>query len=559
MKTHPLTRAKKQKAVALLQAGQYGQARALLEKVCAADRRDAEAWYLLGAAHQHLDDHFGAETSYVQALALHPDHAETLYHLGFAQEMQGKLEQAVASYRHALEIEPDHIRVLCNLGLTLQALGKPAEAAGCYEQALRRDPAEAILHFNLSNALRELGQHETAAEHYRSAIRLKPDYAEAYINLGSTLIKLTQLGEAVTSYRRALEVRPAYAAAHYGLANLLRRTGRLAEAIEHYRRVVEIEPSHANAHFNLATSLLAQGEFRAGWQEYIWHWHRDESTFHAFEPTSWELGDLHGRRVFLLAEQGLGDELFFLRFAQQLKQRGASEIVYQPGRKIASLLVHVPLFDRLAGTDERPTSGDLVYSIGDLPRLLGMERGDQIPAAFALTPLSEQLDAMRRRLTELGPPPYVGVTWRAGMPDRELRLFKECPLPDLARVLRQVPGTVLVLQRQPAEGEIGAFARELNRPAHDLSALNDDLEQMLALLSLIDEYVGVSNTNMHLRAGVGKTARVLVPAPPEWRWMAEGKESPWFPGFTVYRQGYDGGWEDGFSMLNADLIRAFEQ
>ena len=80
---------------------------------------------------------------------------------------------------------------------------------------------------------------------------------------------------------------------------------------------------------------------------------------------------------------------------------------------------------------------------------------------------------------------------------------------------------------------------------------------MLALLALIDDYIGVSNTNMHLRAAVGKTARVLVPTPPEWRWMAEGQESPWFPGFTVYRQGYDGGWEGALEELLRDLHRTF--
>lgn len=123
----------------------------------------------------------------------------------------------------------------------------------------------------------------------------------------------------------------------------------------------------------------------------------------------------------------------------------------------------------------------------------------------------------------------------------------------MAQALRDTPATVLILQRRPLEGEVAAFSKALGRPVHDVSSLNEDLEQMLALLSLIDEYVGVSNTNMHLRAAVGRTARVLVPAPPEWRWMAEGKESPWFPGFSVYRQGYDGNWNKTFAELAADL------
>ena len=78
---------------------------------------------------------------------------------------------------------------------------------------------------------------------------------------------------------------------------------------------------------------------------------------------------------------------------------------------------------------------------------------------------------------------------------------------------------------------------------------------MLALLALIDDYVGVSNTNMHLRAAAGKTARVLVPCPAEWRWMASGS-SPWFPGFGIYRQALNGRWEDALTALRRDISAA---
>jgi hypothetical protein len=89
-----------------------------------------------------------------------------------------------------------------------------------------------------------------------------------------------------------------------------------------------------------------------------------------------------------------------------------------------------------------------------------------------------------------------------------------------------------------------------------MTALNEDLEAMLALLALIDDYIGVSNTNMHLRAGVGKTARVLVPCPPEWRWMAQGEMSPWFPGFRIYRQKNDGDWSTALNELRSDISAA---
>ena len=80
-----------------------------------------------------------------------------------------------------------------------------------------------------------------------------------------------------------------------------------------------------------------------------------------------------------------------------------------------------------------------------------------------------------------------------------------------------------------------------------------NMKLMLALLTVMDEYVGVSNTNMHLRAGIGKTARVLLPWPAEWRWMAAGAASPWFPGFRVYRQQQNGDWNEALARLSGEL------
>ena len=97
-----------------------------------------------------------------------------------------------------------------------------------------------------------------------------------------------------------------------------------------------------------------------------------------------------------------------------------------------------------------------------------------------------------------------------------------------------------------------SIVRNASRPVHDLCAVNEDLDESLAAMSALDEYVGVSSTNVHLRAGTGRTGRILVPFPPEWRWMAAG-DSAWFPGFTVYRQDVASGWDAALGRLRADL------
>ena len=167
---------------------------------------------------------------------------------------------------------------------------------------------------------------------------------------------------------------------------------------------------------------------------------------------------------------------------------------------------------------------------------------------------------MKKRLTALGPPPYLGLTWRAGIAPEQQRgtdwvLHKAVPLEVLCRAVRDVEGTLIDLQRNPERAELERLSALAGKPVHDFTALNEDLEGMLALLALLDDYIGVSNTNMHLRAGAGRSARVLVPNPPEWRWMAAGDESPWFPGFRIYRQSLDGGWSDAVERLRDDLRR----
>ena len=540
---------------ALEKQERYAEAVECYERALRLNPQIAELHFNLGNALQALARLEEAGACYRQAIGLRPDYVEALDHLGVTLAKQDRHEEAVSHHRRALGIRPDHFESHYNLAVSLKQLGQAEEAIAHYRRALVIRPQDAEAHNNLGAALAGQYRFDEALAAYREALRLKPDYAEAHNNLGVSLEGLQRYDEALAAYREALRLKPDYAEAYSNLANAQVGVGQLEDALRNYRQALALAPDNAGAHFNLSVLLLLQGNFHDGWEEYRWQWWRKGAQPRPFPPSLWDGSDLNGRSVFLHAEQGLGDELFFLRFVPWLKRRGAGPVTYRASHKLASLLARFPALDRVCVPDVTPAVGDAVFSIGDLPRLLGMKRIDQTPPSPLLTPLPQQLDAVRARLRAFGPPPYLGVTWRAGTATKRGSLFKECPSPLLARALRDIPGTVLVLQRQPAEGEIEAFAKALGRDVQDLSALNEDLEQMLALLALLDEYLGVGNTNMHLRAGVGKTARVLVPAPPEWRWMAEGRESPWFPGFTVYRQGYDGKWERALGEVERGLMR----
>jgi hypothetical protein len=162
---------------------------------------------------------------------------------------------------------------------------------------------------------------------------------------------------------------------------------------------------------------------------------------------------------------------------------------------------------------------------------------------------------MRARLASLGDAPRIALAWRSGEPKsgRIENLFKQVPVHALGEALRGRKATWVAIQRDPAPGEIEALSSAIGAPVHDMSAVNRDLEEALALLAVVDEYAGVSSTLVHLAGGVGTFARVLVPFPPEWRWMESGDRSPWFPRAQVYRQAQDGDWSAALARLATDL------
>jgi len=333
-----------------------------------------------------------------------------------------------------------------------------------------------------------------------------------------------------------------------------------AAAIGHLEAFLRRFPDAAHVHYELSMRLLAEGRFAEGWREYAWRYRIPGSEpppglAHTLRE------DLSGQTVAVMLVQGLGDQLFFLRFVPMVRRRGASVIFACPDKMLA-MLAGAPELDRLIGIDSAELdelSDAVVASVADLPWLL---ESNVAPPPFRIAVPAERTAAWSERLAALGPPPYLGLTWRAGTgrqvtsefaPAGLAALYKEIDIPALARAVRGWPGTLLALQRHPESGEIAALSRAAERKLHDLTGLNERLDDMAAVLALIEEYAGVSNTNMHIRAAVGKAARVLVPYPPEYRWMHSGQTSPWFPGFRVYRQPASMDWTQALRELADDL------
>lgn len=543
-----------QRAIAAAEAGLFEEAENDCRQILAANASDAGALCLTGALAARRGDAEGAVMRYRAALALAPRFVKALSNLGAALSGLGRFDEAEAPLMLALQEDPLHGPATINLGQVRLAQGRADEAVELLRRAVELLPGDLMAWSNLGAALMGAERQADAKDALEQALTLEPTNAVAWRNLGSVHHRLGRYGDAADAFRKALAHGAAAAETLTHLGAALRGMGRYPEALDSHGRSLTLKPDLGEARFNRALVLLGEGRYAEGWADYrarpSARAFRARRKLAALAPLPVDLAD---KSVMIATNQGFGDELFFLRFVPALKARGAS-VVYRAGSKIAPLARQIASLDRVIdGAADEPA--DYTLLVDDLPYALG-ETGT--PPAIPLKPQGEKLADLRRRLAALGPAPYLGVTWRGGV-DKNGALFKEAPRADVARITGDWPGTVLLLQRTPLTGEVAAFANEAGRDIHDLSALNEDLGDMLALLALLDEYVAVSNTNVHLRQSLDLPSRLLLPMPPDWRWMHAGDESPWFPGTRLYRQTVDGSWDHALAGLAKDLKAVFSR
>ena len=520
----------------------------LLTSATKRDPRNAEILSNLGAAYRLNGDATRAVSALLKAAKLDPRNASALLNLGNAALDAGEAEIATDAYRKLVALQPDHLEARKSLARLYQENNEPSLARTELEIVCERDRTDPDSFNRLGVLMAESGDHQGAIDTLRCAANLAPRDPDIRINLANVLALNFEIENAVSLYREALTSQPNDPEIACNLGNALSRAGDREAAADQYRAVISSHPNHADAHASLANNLLANGEYAEGWQHYL------------FRPSTRNLSDglhrtplppdLADKKVGVIADQGLGDQIFFARFLPVITTRGGTT-VYRPEARLSEMLKRAGIADEIA-SETTQLDADYLVSAGDLPFLL-QDTGAETPGPYPIPAIEERIGRLRSILSEFGPPPWTGVTWRAGTANIRLALSKEVPVADLAGALKPCRGTLVVVQRNCDPDELTEFRRIVDRPIIDLSHCNDEIEDLLALSGLLDRYVGVSNTMTHLRAAAGKPSDVLVPMPAEFRWMNEGGLSPWFPDNAVFRQSHNGSWQDACNALSQKL------
>ena len=565
--------------------GRFEQALASYARALALRPDFPEALLNRGNTLKDMQRFDAALASFDRALAARPDYAEAHYNRGNALFALGRLSEALVSYDLALEVRLDFPEVLCSRSIVLHALKRFDEALAACDRALalRADYAEA--HNNRGVILHTLKRFDEALASYGRALDLHPHYADAFLNRGATLYELQRFDETLESCDRALALRPDSAEAHFNRGNALNALQRFEEAVASYDRALGLRPDHCkaltncgatlhqvrrfdeelslyervvslvpdspDAHYNASLCRLLIGDFEHGWQKHEWRWQTAHmaSDRRNFAPPLW-LGspDVAGKTILLHAEQGFGDTIQFCRYAPLVAAAGARVIleVQEPLHELIGTLA--PAVEVLSRGRVLPDF-DMHCPLLSLP-LAFSTRLATIPSAApylragakAATDWDVRLGSSSRR--------RIGLAW-SGRPTHTNDRNRSIPLQSMLPLLDGVDAAFVSLQR-----EVRSADAELLQRRSDILHFGDDLKTFAdtaALIANLDLIVAVDTSVAHLAGALAKPVWVLLPYVPDWRWLLDRDDTPWYPTARLFRQDQTRRWERVVARVHTAL------
>lgn len=444
--------------------------------------------------------------------------AKALFLLGLQRIFDEQWSDAERLLRASLERLPDRISTITNLCATLIRLRRFDEAQSLLERGLAIEPSNPELLLNQGLLFSELGEFSMALALYDRALALRPNYAEAWYNKGNSLSSLWRHADAHLSYSQSIRINPGY----------------------------------PDAHWNMGLSKLRLGEFEEGWRLYEWRWRlrRFKTERRDFQQPLWLGGQsLDGKTILLHAEQGFGDTIQFCRYASSVKKLGAKVILEAPEplmellRGLAGVDVLVqrgkdlPIFDYQCPLLSLPLA--LQTSIETIPA--------EVPYLFPDPAKSIQFETLIRSKTKK---PMIGLVW-SGDPKHKNDRNRSIALTSMHELFTAKYDWISLKKELTQEES----QQMVTLGVQDFSKHLQDFSWTAALVNQLDLVISVDTSVAHLAGALGKPVWILVPYEPDFRWMWNRTDSPWYPTAQLFRQPKAGDW----SSVLVELQEALSQ
>ena len=495
-----------------------------------------------------------------QLLEAKHDFADAHFLLGLIEKKRGDPEAAADCFVLATTFRPDFADAWCQLAAVEMARGDMEGGRQAIARALESEPAHVEAHLMAARLCEADKQFARAIEHWQVVVGVQPDHALAYCNLGRLTLRHTQDDERALGYvQTALSLQPRLAEAHSCLAQLLQFQGQSADAIRECDTALEIDPAATHPRMIRALALLSLGRFEQGWEDYEER-KRVYPLFavRKFPYAEWTGGDLAGRRLLVLHEQGLGDEIMFascfrdvLRSAPQcvIECSAKLEPLFRRSFQNATIVVGDQTNPDLAYLQSQPAI-DCRVAAGSLPRIYRRNLRDFPVETGYLQADATAIQRWKDRLrhTTNGDKPGIGLSWRGGVQSTN-QAGRSIAGELLKSRLVSPRFNFVSLQYGERAADLAVLNAGPSAEVHDWPEAQATFDETAALVSTLDLIITVDTTVAHLAGALGKPVWVMVPHNAEWRYLREGTTMPWYPTMRIFRRRQGADWNDTLAEI----------
>jgi tetratricopeptide (TPR) repeat protein len=538
---------------ALLESGQFGPAEQRLLQALALRRPEDqflhEAHYLLARAQAGAERLEAALASAEAACRARPDFAEAIEEGARILVRLERHVQAAEWLQRLVRLQPTPFnRIL--LANSLAKIERGEEGLELLRQVCMEDPSNAQAHLMRHDVLLKLRRPEESLEAIDRTLALVQRNAQLVVNRSVSLERLGRYEESLQCVEEALAMEPTNVEALANRPTLLLALMRVREAIAAAEEGLRHHPDNGDLHWNLAIGLMLTGDFQRGWKESEWRTRTVafRGTVLGLRQPQWQGESLAGKTILLHAEQGFGDAIQFLRFVPEVARRAAQAWVLVPEQLEALVGAALPANCRILHQHSQLPPIDVHCPFMSLPAVLGTTL-DTLPNRVPyLHAMPADVQRWRERLGGAGP--RIGIAW-SGNPKHGNDHNRSMALATF-RPVDAAGCRFFTVQPQMPERDRPVFA-EWDR-AEDIGRELRNFQETAALFEALDLVITVDTSVAHLAGALGRPVWILLPYAPDWRWMLDREDSPWYPTARLYRQGADRSWAPVIERVRSDLL-----
>ncbi len=538
----------------LVQQGQVDRLWAVLQDVVRQYPQEADVYHLLGWCCTQQRRYEEAIGHFREAVRLKPDATGSLNNLGLLLLEQERIGEAIEAFKAAVSAQPNYVDGLTNLSLALARAGMCDRAVFFLEHALKFDPRCADAHHYLGYSYMTLGRLEEAERHLTTALELRPGMGGYLSTLGLLREKQHRAEEATAVFQQAVNASPNLAEPWNNLGNIEAAVwGNYDRALQYFNQTLAIRPMYADAKYHRGMVELTIGDFERGWADYESRPTIFQKSPQRYNQPRWNGEPLAGKTIVLHCEQGLGDTLQFIRYAQYAKNLGAA-VICEVQKALLRLLANTPGIDELLEEGAALPAHDYQIPLMSMAQILGIPPRQQ-PYLFASP---ERIEFWKERVGQIQGF-KIGIAWQ-GASIFKYDWLRSIPLAQFAPLARLSGHTLISLQKFEGVDQIAA-----NREAVPVVELEPEIDleagpfmDTAAIMKHLDLVITSDTAIAHLAGGLGVPVWLATAYAPDWRWMTGREDSPWYPTMRLFRQTKAARWEDVFERM-AQTLRANDQ